>query len=77
VRLVRPKNLYLDRAPYTHAEYRREVIDRQIELRHERDIWRRPDKSWERPTRCDIGAVIAAAMSHRCEYAGSEGSLGL
>jgi len=52
VRLVRPKNLYLDRAPYTHAEYRREVIDRQIELRHERDIWRRPDKSWERPTRC-------------------------
>src|SRR6202011_215282 len=36
---VYPKNLYLDRAPYTHAEYRREVIDRQIELMHERDIW--------------------------------------
>src|SRR6266581_4254570 len=42
---IYPKNLYLDRAPYTHAEYRREVIDRQIELMHERDVWRRPDKS--------------------------------
>lgn len=42
---VYPKNLYLDRAPYTHEEYRREVIDRQIELMHDRDIWRRPDKS--------------------------------
>src|SRR5215470_13933507 len=41
---IYPKNLYLDRAPYTHPEYRREVIDRQIELMHERDIWRRPDK---------------------------------
>ena len=41
---IYPKNLYLDRAPYTHAEYRREVIDRQIELMHERDVWRRPDK---------------------------------
>ena len=42
---VYPKNLYLDRAPYTHAEYRREVIDRQIKLMHDRDIWRRPDKA--------------------------------
>jgi hypothetical protein len=25
------------------VEYRHEVIDRQIELMHERDIWRRPD----------------------------------
>jgi hypothetical protein len=40
---VYPKNLYLDRAPYTHAEYRREVIDKQVELMHERDIWARPD----------------------------------
>ena len=36
---VYPKNLYLDRAPYTHDEYRREVIDKQIKLMHERDIW--------------------------------------
>jgi hypothetical protein len=41
---VYPKNLYLDRAPYDHAEYRREVIDRQIELMHDRDIWVRPGK---------------------------------
>ena len=41
---IYPKNLYLDRAPYTHAEYRAQVIDKQIELMHERDIWRRPDK---------------------------------
>jgi len=41
---VYPKNLYLDRAPYQHAEYRREVIDRQVELMHERDIWVRPGK---------------------------------
>ena len=39
-----PENAYLERAPYTYDEYRREVIDRQIELMHERDIWRRPDK---------------------------------
>jgi hypothetical protein len=41
---IYPKNLYLDRGPYKHAEYRREVIDKQIELMHERDVWRRPDK---------------------------------
>jgi len=39
---IYPKNLYLDRAPYGHAEYRREVIDRQVELMHKRDIWVRP-----------------------------------
>jgi hypothetical protein len=36
---VYPKNLYLDRAPYGHEDYRREVIDKQIQLMHERDIW--------------------------------------
>jgi len=41
---VYPKNLYLDRAPFQHEAYRREVIDKQIELMHERDVWRRPDK---------------------------------
>ena len=41
---IYPKNLYLDRAPYAHGEYRREVIDRQVELMHERDVWRRPGK---------------------------------
>jgi hypothetical protein len=41
---IYPKNMYLDRPPYAHEEYRREVIARQIELMHERDIWVRPDK---------------------------------
>jgi len=40
---VYPKNLYLDRPPYDHASYRREVIDKQVRLMHERDIWARPD----------------------------------
>jgi hypothetical protein len=40
---IYPKNLYLDRAPYTHDEYRREVTDKQTRLMHERDIWVPPD----------------------------------
>jgi predicted amidohydrolase len=40
---IYPKNLYLERAPMTHAEFKKEVIDRQIELLVERGIWRRPD----------------------------------
>ncbi|MER7127539.1 nitrilase-related carbon-nitrogen hydrolase [Streptosporangium saharense] len=41
---IYPKNLYLDRKPYNHTEFRTEVIDRQIELMHERGIWVRPEK---------------------------------
>jgi hypothetical protein len=33
---------HLIKAAYTHAEYRREVIDKQARLMHERDIWARP-----------------------------------
>jgi predicted amidohydrolase len=40
---IYPKNLYLDRAPFTHAEFRKQVIEKQIDLMHERDIWKRPD----------------------------------
>ena len=39
---IYPKNLYLDRAPYNHAEYKKEVIDKQIALMHKRDIWKKP-----------------------------------
>jgi hypothetical protein len=39
---IYPKNLYAERAPYDHAEYRREVLDRQVALMHERDIWKPP-----------------------------------
>jgi predicted amidohydrolase len=43
-RPVYPKNLYAGRAPYGHADYRREVIDPQIRLMHDRGIWVRPDR---------------------------------
>ena len=36
---IYPKNLYLDREPYRHAEYKVEVTERQIRLMHERGIW--------------------------------------
>ena len=39
---VYPKNLYLDRAPCNHAEFRRKAIDRQIAKMVERDIWAEP-----------------------------------
>jgi len=41
-RPIYPKNLYLDRVPYKHAEYRREVIDKQIQELQDADIWARP-----------------------------------
>ncbi|MBV9356461.1 MAG: hydrolase [Chloroflexi bacterium] len=41
---IYPANLYLEQAPFTHAEYRQQVIDRQIDLLVERDIWRRPTR---------------------------------
>jgi predicted amidohydrolase len=41
-RPIYPANLYVERPPFKHAEYRQEVIDRQIDLLVERDIWRRP-----------------------------------
>jgi predicted amidohydrolase len=37
-----PKNLYRDRLPYTHAEYRTQVTQRQIDQLHERGIWVKP-----------------------------------
>ncbi len=39
---IYPKNLYAERAPFTHAEFKREVIDTQIALMIERGIWQRP-----------------------------------
>ena len=42
---IYPKNLYLERAPYTHAEYKVEVTDRQIRTMHERGIWVPPARS--------------------------------
>ena len=39
---IYPKNLYLDKTPGRHAEYKREVIDRQVQLMQERGIWKPP-----------------------------------
>jgi predicted amidohydrolase len=38
---IYPKNLYMTREPMKHAEYRREVIDKQIALMHQRGIWKK------------------------------------
>jgi predicted amidohydrolase len=38
---IYPKNMYIERPPFTHAEFRREVIDKQIDRMIERDVWRR------------------------------------
>jgi len=38
---IYPKNLYLSREPMKHQEYRREVIDKQIALMHQRGIWKK------------------------------------
>ena len=41
---IYPKNLYLNRAPMKHAEYREKVIKKQIRLMHDRGIWARPGR---------------------------------
>ncbi len=41
---IYPKNLYLDREPMKHAEYREQVIEPQIKLMHERGIWVPPQR---------------------------------
>lgn len=41
---IYPKNLYLDRAPMQHAEYRQQVTQKQIALMHDRGIWVKPER---------------------------------
>jgi predicted amidohydrolase len=41
---IYPKNLYLDREPMKHDEYREKVIKKQIDLMHERGIWVKPSR---------------------------------
>jgi beta-ureidopropionase len=38
---IYPKNLYLEREPMKHAEYHKEVIEKQIALMHQRGIWKK------------------------------------
>jgi predicted amidohydrolase len=40
---IYPKNLYLHRPPYNHAEYRQEVNKVQIALLQERGVWVAPE----------------------------------
>jgi hypothetical protein len=42
---IYPKNLYLNRRPGKHAEYKREVMDRQVSLMQQRGIWKAPGTS--------------------------------
>ncbi|WP_138379474.1 nitrilase-related carbon-nitrogen hydrolase [Luteithermobacter gelatinilyticus] len=39
---IYPKNLYLDRKPMKHEEYREKVINRQIQHMQKRKIWEKP-----------------------------------
>jgi hypothetical protein len=39
---IYPKNLYLKREPMKHAEYHEKVTRKQIDLMHDRDIWKKP-----------------------------------
>jgi predicted amidohydrolase len=41
---IYPKNLYLDREPMKHAEYHEKVIQKQIDLMHQRGIWVKPER---------------------------------
>ena len=41
---IYPKNLYLDREPMKHAEYKAKVIDAQIKLLHDRGVWVKPGR---------------------------------
>jgi predicted amidohydrolase len=45
---VYPPNLYLDRVPMKHEEFRREVIQKQIDRMVERGIYVRPERGGER-----------------------------
>ena len=38
---IYPKNLYLNREPYKHADYKEQVIDKQVESMLKKDIWRK------------------------------------
>jgi hypothetical protein len=37
---IYPKNLYMDREPMKHAEFKEKVIKKQIAMMQERDIWK-------------------------------------
>jgi predicted RecB family nuclease len=46
---IYPKNLYLERKPYTHAEYREQVTRRQVEVLQARGVWAPPERAATEP----------------------------
>ena len=42
---IYPKNLYINNIPGKHAQYKKSVIDKQVELMQNRDIWKAPDSN--------------------------------
>jgi len=50
-REIYPKNLYLDREPMKHAEYKEKIIDRQIALMQDMGAWKKPTGAEKRPNR--------------------------
>ncbi len=42
---IYPKNLYSDRPPFNHAEFRKQVIEKQIQLMLDRGIWAQPRRA--------------------------------
>ena len=44
-RPIYPKNLYAERKPFTHAEFREQVIDKQVEKMFEMGIWVKPSQA--------------------------------
>ena len=56
-RPIYPKNLYLDQVPGHHAEYKKEVLDRQVALIQERGIWKAPLSKHETQSRWRTAGV--------------------
>ena len=56
---IYPKNLYADRDPYSHEEYRREVLEPQVRLLQERGIYAPADVPAAIPT--EVPAAIPTA----------------
>ena len=54
---IYPKNLYAERAPYNHEDYRREVLEPQVRLLQERGIYAPADVPAAIPT------VVPAVIS--------------
>jgi len=43
-RPIYPKNLYLEREPMKHTEYKKKVIEAQIKLLQDRGVWAKPSR---------------------------------